>query len=135
MHYTNQTLFKTNSHGFMRNKKLQANADKQKRYRERQKALGRKMVRGYISPEAMENYKEIVEKTNWTDSDILSNSLRITYAAYRNGQIRFLNKWLQEDDKKRQKVKEQAKLKEKPSLEEKKQSSTTRAFLDSLDKE
>ncbi|MFC4699459.1 hypothetical protein ACFO4O_04720 [Glaciecola siphonariae] len=85
----------------MRNKKMQANAEKQKRYRERQKQLGKKMVRGYITPEAMENYKEIVEKTNWTDSDILSNSLRITYAAYRNGQIRFLNKWLQDDDRKK----------------------------------
>lgn len=85
----------------MRNKKLQANAEKQKRYRERQKALGKKMVRGYITPEAMDNYKEIVEKTNWTDSDILSNSLRITYAAYKNGQIRLLNKWLQDDDRKK----------------------------------
>jgi len=85
----------------MRNKKMQANAEKQKRFREKQKALGRKMIRGYISPEAMENYKEIVEKTHWTDSDVLSNSLRITYAAYKNGQIRFLNSWLQEDDRKK----------------------------------
>ena len=85
----------------MRNKKLQANAEKQKRYRERQKAQGKKMVRGYITPEAMDNYKEIVEKTNWNDSDILSNSLRITYAAYKNGQIRLLNKWLQDDDRKK----------------------------------
>lgn len=93
----------------MRNKKLQANAEKQKRFRDKQKALGKKMVRGYISPEAMENYKEIVEKTNWTDSDILSNALRITYAAYRNGQIRFLNKWLQDDDRKKKLMKEKAK--------------------------
>lgn len=92
----------------MRNKKLQANAEKQKRFREKQKSLGKKMVRGYISPEAMENYKEIVEKTNWTDSDILSNSLRITYAAYRNNQIRSLNQWLQEDDRKKQISKEKA---------------------------
>jgi hypothetical protein len=96
----------------MRNKKMQANAEKQKRYRDRQKLLGKKMVRGYISPEAMENYKEIVEKTNWTDSDILSNSLRITYAAYRNGQIRFLNKWLEEDDKKKQAKLQRLKAKE-----------------------
>ncbi|MDT0594228.1 hypothetical protein [Glaciecola petra] len=85
----------------MKNKKLVANAEKQKRYRERQKALGKKLVRGYITPDAMDNYKEIVEKTGWTDNDIISNSLRITYAAYKNGQIRFLNNWLQEDDKKK----------------------------------
>ncbi len=90
----------------MKNKKLTANAEKQKRFRDKQKALGKKMVRGYITTEAMENYKEIVEKTGWTDNDIISNSLRITYAAYKNGQIRFLNKWLQEDDrKKRVKIK------------------------------
>lgn len=85
----------------MKNKKLVANAEKQKRFRERQKALGKKMVRGYITPVAMENYNEIAEKTGWTDNDIISNSLRITYAAYKNGQIRFLNKWLQEDDRKK----------------------------------
>lgn len=84
----------------MKNKKLLANAEKQKRFREKQKALGKKLVRGYITKEAFENYQEIAEKTNWTDSDIISNSLRITYAAYRNGQIRFLNKWLQEYDRK-----------------------------------
>lgn len=78
-----------------------ANAEKQKRFREKQKALGKKLVRGYITPDAMENYKEIVEKTGWTDNDVISNSLRITYAAYKNGQIRFLNKWLQEDDRKK----------------------------------
>jgi hypothetical protein len=82
-------------------KQLNANAEKQKRFREKQKALGKKLVRGYITPEAMDNYKEIVDKTGWTDNDIINNSLRITYAAYRNGQIRFLNKWLLEDDKKK----------------------------------
>ncbi|MFT4653478.1 MAG: hypothetical protein ACJA0G_000171 [Kangiellaceae bacterium] len=86
---------------YMKNKKLVANAEKQKRFRDRQKSLGKKMVRGYITPDAMENYKEIAEKTGWTDNDIISNSLRITYAAYKNGQIRFLNKWLQEDDRKK----------------------------------
>jgi hypothetical protein len=85
----------------MKNRKLNANAEKQKRFREKQKALGKKLVRGYITPEAMDNYKEIVDKTGWTDNDIINNSLRITYAAYRNGQIRFLNKWLLEDDKKK----------------------------------
>jgi hypothetical protein len=85
----------------MKNKKLQANAEKQKRFRERQKAQGKKLVRGYVTPVAMDNYKEIVDKTGWTDNDIINNSLRITYAAYKNGQIRFLNKWLQEDDRKK----------------------------------
>ncbi|WP_395343142.1 hypothetical protein PN836_002730 [Ningiella sp. W23] len=123
----------------MRNKKLQANAEKQKRYRERQKALGKKMVRGYITPEAMENYKEIVEKTHWTDSDILSNALRITYAAYRNGQIRFLNKWLQEDDKKKaQRQNKDLKSQsfgeaDKVQTDDKEIFNPTRAFLDSLD--
>ena len=85
----------------MPNKKLVANALKQKRFREKQKALGKKMVRGYITPEAQEDYKVIAEKTGWTDSEILSNSLRITYAAYKNGQIQLLNRWLQADDQKR----------------------------------
>jgi len=85
----------------MKNIKLVANAEKQKRFRDRQKALGKKLVRAYVTPEAMENYKEIVEKTGWTDNDIVNNSLRITYAAYKNGQIRFLNKWLLEDDRKK----------------------------------
>ena len=85
----------------MKNKKLTANAEKQKRFRDRQKAQGKKLVRGYLTPVAMENYKEIVDKTGWTDNDIISNALRITYAAYKNGQIRFLNKWLQEDDRKK----------------------------------
>ncbi len=96
----------------MKNKKLVANAEKQKRFREKQKALGKKLVRGYITPEAMENYKEIVEKTNWTDSDILSNALRITYAAYKNGQIRYLNKWLQEEEKAKQAKKRREQIKQ-----------------------
>ena len=85
----------------MKNKKLVANAEKQKRFRDRQKSLGKKMVRGYITPDAMDNYKEIAQVTGWTDSDIISNSLRITYAAYKNRQIRSLNKWLEEEDQKK----------------------------------
>jgi hypothetical protein len=85
----------------MKNKKMVANAEKQKRFRERQKVLGKKLVRAYVTPDAMENYREIVDKTGWTDNDIVNNSLRITYAAYKNRQIRFLNKWLQEDDRKK----------------------------------
>ena len=72
----------------MPNKKLIANAAKQKRYREKQKAMGKKMLRGYISPEALHDYSQIVEKTGWTDNEIINNSLRITYAAYKNGQIK-----------------------------------------------
>ena len=78
--------------------KRNANAEKQKRFRERQKAAGKKMVRGYVSPEAMKCYEEICEKTGWNDSDVLSNSLRITYAAYKCGQIRLLNQWLKDHD-------------------------------------
>jgi hypothetical protein len=85
----------------MKNPKKSANAEKQRRFREKQKSLGKKLIRGYVTPAAMENYKEIVEKTGWTDSDVLSNSLRITYAAYKNGQIRLLNQWLTEQDQKK----------------------------------
>jgi len=85
----------------MKNPKKSSNAEKQKRFREKQKSLGKKMVRGYVTPAAMENYKEIVAKTGWTDSDVLSNALRITFAAYKNGQIRLLNQWLKEQDQKK----------------------------------
>jgi hypothetical protein len=97
----------------MKNPKKSANAEKQKRFREKQKSLGKKMVRGYVTAAAMENYKEIVTKTGWTDSDVLSNALRITYAAYKNGQIRLLNQWLTEQDqKKRALIVKQAKSNE-----------------------
>ncbi|MGJ8674799.1 MAG: hypothetical protein ACSHWP_02515 [Pseudoalteromonas sp.] len=88
----------------MKNPKKSANAEKQRRFREKQKSLGKKLIRGYVTPAAMENYKEIVEKTGWTDSDVLSNSLRITFAAYKNGQIRLLNQWLKEQDQKKRKL-------------------------------
>ena len=71
-----------------------ANAEKQKRYRERQKEAGKKLVRGYVSPEAMACYDEIREKTGWIDNEVLSNSIRVMYAAYRCGQIKLLNDWL-----------------------------------------
>lgn len=79
--------------------KRTANAEKQRRFREKQKEKGKKLVRGYVTPAAMACYSEIAEKTNWTDSDILSNSLRITYAAYKCGQIKLLNEWLKDQDK------------------------------------
>ncbi len=70
------------------------NAEKQKRYRERQKSGGKREVRGYLSAEALECYEKIGEQTQWTDSTVLSNAIRITYAAYKNGQIGLLNNWL-----------------------------------------
>jgi hypothetical protein len=75
-----------------------ANAEKQKRFREKQKALGRKMVRGYVSPKALKCYAELNDKTGWSDSEILSNALRITYAAYKKGQIRVLNQYLEDNN-------------------------------------
>ncbi|WP_026374893.1 hypothetical protein [Aestuariibacter salexigens] len=79
--------------------KSNANAEKQRRFRERQKALGKKQVRGYITPEAKACYDELVEKTSWNDSEILSNALRLTYAAYRCGQIKLLNEWLKDHNR------------------------------------
>ena len=73
------------------------NAEKQKRFRERQKQKGHKEIRGYVTPQALRCYDEINEKTTWTDGEILSNALRITYAAYRCGQIKLLNDWLKEN--------------------------------------
>lgn len=70
------------------------NAEKQKRYRERQKQSGHKEYRGYLTPEAQICYQKISEQTGWSDSVILSNAIRLTYAAYKNGQIALLNNWL-----------------------------------------
>lgn len=78
----------------MNNERPSKNAEKQRRFRERQQAKGKKLVRGYINSEANECYKEIREITGWTDSEVLSNSLRITFAAYKCGQIKLLNEWL-----------------------------------------
>lgn len=75
------------------------NADKQKRFRERQKEAGKKLVRGYITPEAQKSYEDIIDKTKWNDSEVLSNALRLTYAAYKCGQINLLNKWLQDHNR------------------------------------
>lgn len=79
--------------------KRNANAEKQKRFRDKQKEKGKKQIRGYVTPEAMNCYIEISEKTSWTDSEILSNALRITYAAYKCGQIKLLNEWLKDNSK------------------------------------
>ena len=47
---------------------------------------------------AMQCYQELAEKSGWTDSELLSNALRVTYAAYRCGQIKLLNEWLKKHD-------------------------------------
>ncbi|MBD3584474.1 hypothetical protein HHX48_01855 [Salinimonas sp. HHU 13199] len=73
-----------------------ANADKQRRFREKQREAGRKMVRGYVSPEAMRCYDEMRDKTGWSDNEMLSNSIRVMYAAYKCGQIKLLNEWLKD---------------------------------------
>ena len=78
--------------------RLKLNAEKQKRFREKQKAKGKKMVRGYISKDALNCYEELREKTGWKDSDMLSNSLLITYAAYKCGQIKLFNEWLKQNN-------------------------------------
>lgn len=75
----------------------QANAQKQKRYRERQKASGKRQVRGYVDTQALECYDQIRDITDWTDSEILSNALKITFAAYKCGQIKLLNSWLKQN--------------------------------------
>jgi len=75
-------------------KKAMTNAEKQKKYRERQKEKGKREMRGYLSQEALTCYELIAEQTQWSDSTIMSNAVRLTYAAYKNGQISLLNSWL-----------------------------------------
>lgn len=79
--------------------KAKANADKQRRFRERQKEAGKKLVRGYVSPEAKACYDEIRDKTGWTDSEAMSNAMRLMYAAYKCGQIKLLNEWLRKNNR------------------------------------
>jgi len=71
-----------------------SNAQKQQRYRDRQKINGKRELRGYLSKEALHCYDLIATQTEWSDSIILSNAIRLTYAAYKNGQIGLLNNWL-----------------------------------------
>jgi len=73
-----------------------SNAEKQQRFRERQKAQGKKELRGYLTPEALACYHEISDKTEWSDSQLLSNAIRLMYAAHKLGQIGLLNGWLTE---------------------------------------
>jgi hypothetical protein len=74
------------------------NAEKQKRFRDKKKLEGYREHRGYLSPEAQKCYKLIAEQAQWSDSVILSNAIRLTYAAYKNGQIGLLNNWLNKND-------------------------------------
>ncbi len=76
--------------------KALSNAEKQQRYRERQKQSGKKELRGYLTPEALSCYSEIQQKTDWNDSTLLSNAIRLMYAAHKCGQIGLLNSWLTE---------------------------------------
>jgi hypothetical protein len=80
-------------------KKRISNAEKQQRYRERQKGSGKKELRGYLTPEALACYQEIQQKTEWSDSVMLSNAIRLMYAAHKLGQIGLLNGWLTEHKK------------------------------------
>jgi len=73
-----------------------SNAEKQQRYREKQKQSGKKELRGYLTPEALSCYQEIQQKTEWNDSLLLSNAIRLMYAAYKCGQVGLLNSWLTE---------------------------------------
>lgn len=73
-----------------------SNAEKQQRYREKQKQSGKKELRGYLTPEALSCYEEIQQKTEWNDSLLLSNAIRLMYAAYKCGQVGLLNSWLTE---------------------------------------
>ena len=79
--------------------RAKANADKQRRFRERQKEAGKKLVRGYVSPEAKACYDEIREKTGWTDSEAMSNAMRLMYASYKCGQIKLLTEWLRKNNR------------------------------------
>lgn len=75
------------------------NAEKQKRYRDKKQKQGKKEVRGYLTNEAQACIDEIREQTNWDDSTILSNAIRLTYAAHKCGQVKLLNSWLVKNEK------------------------------------
>lgn len=75
------------------------NAEKQKRYRDRKATQGKKEVRGYLSEQAQDVLNEIREQTGWDDGKIISNALRLTYAAQKCGQVKLLNNWLIKNEK------------------------------------
>lgn len=76
--------------------KALSNAEKQQRYRDRQKSSGKKELRGYLTPEALACYDDIQQKTDWNDSVLLSNAIRLMYAAHKCGQVGILYSWLTE---------------------------------------
>ncbi|MFT5162378.1 MAG: hypothetical protein ACI9FJ_000954 [Alteromonadaceae bacterium] len=80
-------------------KQALSNAQKQKNYRDRKKGKGEEELRGYLTPEALECYKEIGEVTGWNDSKLISNAIRLSLAAYKCGQIGVLNGWLEKNNK------------------------------------
>ena len=80
-------------------KKALTNAQKQKNYRERKKHKGEAELRGYLSPQAQDCYKELAEVTGWNDSKLVTNALRLALAAYKCGQISALNSWLEKNKK------------------------------------
>lgn len=80
-------------------RKAFTNAEKQRRYRERQKQSGKRELRGYLTPEALQSYTEIQQKTDWSDSVLISNAIRLMYAAHKCGQVGLLNSWLTEHNR------------------------------------
>lgn len=83
----------------MDKKRPLSNAEKQKRYRDKKEALGKKEVRGYLTEEAQDCLTELKEISGWDDSTILSNAIRLTYAAQQCGQVKLLNTWLVKNKK------------------------------------
>jgi|TARA_Y100000034_G_C6688233_1_gene302901 hypothetical protein len=83
----------------MAKKQPLTNAEKQKRYRDKKAQQGKKEVRGYLSQEAQECLEEIREMTDWDDSTVLSNAIRLAYAAQKCGQVKVLNAWLVKHEK------------------------------------
>ncbi len=83
----------------MTKKQPLTNAEKQKRYRDKKAAEGKKEVRGYLTTEAADCLQELREKTGWDDSTLLANAIRLTYAAQHCGQVKLLNNWLLKNGK------------------------------------
>ena len=75
---------------------MNKNAEKQKRFRDKRKNLGRKELRAYVNTTTIESYSELSKVTGWSDTELVNNALRLTYAAYHCGQIKLLNEWLKE---------------------------------------
>ncbi|WP_199608765.1 hypothetical protein [Flocculibacter collagenilyticus] len=74
-------------------------AQKQKRYRDKQKGAGKKEIRAYLSPDAITCYEDVRELSGWDDSTLVSNAIRLMYAAKACGQVQLLNNWLTEHKK------------------------------------